>query len=105
MKFRIVRSEGENPRSLSQKLRQEGWSLLDWKDPPGTQYPPHRHPHDEVILMIEGTIQFRIDENIHTLNPGDRLFLPSGTVHSATVPIGQEAHFAIGSPPPAQNPS
>ncbi len=55
--------------------------------------------------MIEGTIQFRIDENIHTLNPGDRLFLPSGTVHSATVPIGQEAHFAIGSPPPAQNPS
>jgi quercetin dioxygenase-like cupin family protein len=51
---------------------------------PGAVAPRHRHPGEEIIYVLEGTLQYRIDDKPITLKAGDVLFIPYGIVHSVT---------------------
>jgi quercetin dioxygenase-like cupin family protein len=50
---------------------------------PGLGFPPHSHPGEEIIYVLEGTLVYRIAGRLVTLGPGGVLFIPAGTVHSA----------------------
>jgi len=50
---------------------------------PGYVSPRHTHPGEEIIYVLEGTLQYEIDGKLVTAKPGDALFVPAGTVHSA----------------------
>lgn len=51
---------------------------------PGTRAPSHRHPGEEVIYVLGGTWEYRLDgKEPVTLGAGDVLFIPAGIVHSA----------------------
>lgn len=51
---------------------------------PGAVAPPHRHPGEEVIYVLEGSLQYRVGSGPWTTyEVGDVLFIPAGTVHSA----------------------
>ncbi|HEX2341170.1 MAG TPA: cupin domain-containing protein [Vicinamibacterales bacterium] len=50
---------------------------------PGTAFPSHTHPGEEIIYVIEGAWQYEIGDKIVTAKAGDVLFVPAGTVHSA----------------------
>ena len=50
---------------------------------PGIAFPGHTHPGEEIIYVIEGTWEYVIDGKRVIANPGDVLFVPAGTVHSA----------------------
>ncbi len=44
----------------------------------------HTHPGEEIIYVLEGTLEYQIEDKPPvTLKPGDVLFIPAGTVHSA----------------------
>lgn len=59
---------------------------------PGASFPRHRHPGEEIIYVLEGTIEYDLDAKTPvTLKAGDVLFVPSGIVHAAK---------NIGSTPP-----
>ena len=50
---------------------------------PGYVAPRHTHPGEEVIYILEGTLEYRIDgQPPRTVKPGDVLFVPAGAVHS-----------------------
>jgi quercetin dioxygenase-like cupin family protein len=49
---------------------------------PGTTAPRHTHPGEEIIYVLEGTLEYQIDGKPVTVKPGDVLFVPAGTVHS-----------------------
>jgi quercetin dioxygenase-like cupin family protein len=52
--------------------------------PPGTAVPRHTHPGDEVVYVLEGTMEFQLEgQPPVTLKPGEVLFVPAGTVHTA----------------------
>jgi len=52
---------------------------------PGTVAPSHRHPGEEIIYVLEGTWEYRLEGNAPvTLKAGDVLFIPAGAVHSAS---------------------
>lgn len=63
----------------------EGLSPSEWSNDPGAEYGAHDHPRHKVLYCIEGSIVFRTSEGETALGPGDRLDLPAGTVHTATV--------------------
>jgi quercetin dioxygenase-like cupin family protein len=43
----------------------------------------HRHPGEEIIYVLEGTLEYSIDgREPATFNPGEVLLVPSETVHS-----------------------
>jgi quercetin dioxygenase-like cupin family protein len=51
---------------------------------PGAVAPWHRHPGEEVIYIIEGTLEYQLEgQKPVTLKPGDVLFVPNGVAHMA----------------------
>lgn len=83
---------------LHVRLANEGFAVMSWSDPPRRTYAPHHHDHDESLWCIRGEITFHIARRDYRLGPGDRLVLPRGTVHAATV--GAEgATYLIGELP------
>lgn len=50
---------------------------------PGAAFPPHSHPGEEIIYVLEGSLEYRLDGRVVTLGPGGVLFVPAGVVHSA----------------------
>jgi len=56
-----------------------------WGNGPGDAYGWHEHPCGKVLFCLEGSIVFHTDEGDVSLDAGDRLDLPAGTPHAATV--------------------
>jgi quercetin dioxygenase-like cupin family protein len=51
---------------------------------PGVAFPKHRHPGEEMVYVLEGTLEFQLEgQTPLTLKAGDVLFVPAGTVHTA----------------------
>ena len=51
---------------------------------PGRQNTRHYHPNcDEVLHVIQGTIEHACDDDLIRMGPGDTISIPSGVVHNA----------------------
>ena len=51
---------------------------------PGIEFPKHTHFGEEIIYVLEGTLQYQIEgQPPVTLKAGEVLFVPAGAVHSA----------------------
>ena len=73
---------------------------------PGVAFPPHSHPGEEIVYVIEGLLEYQVDGKPPvTLKAGDVLFIPAGTIHAAkNVGSGNAAELATyvlekGKPP------
>src|ERR1700730_158948 len=51
---------------------------------PGVAFPKHRHPGEEIIYVLEGSLEYQVEGKPPvTLKAGDVLFIPAGTIHAA----------------------
>jgi quercetin dioxygenase-like cupin family protein len=50
---------------------------------PGSVFPSHTHPGEEVIYVIEGAWEYEISGKQVKAKAGDVLFVPAGAIHSA----------------------
>jgi quercetin dioxygenase-like cupin family protein len=71
--------------ALRRALEDEGFTVMAWTDAAGATYAPHSHDHDESLWCVAGEITFGAGGTDLVLGPGDRLMLPSGTLHTARV--------------------
>jgi quercetin dioxygenase-like cupin family protein len=64
--------------------------------PPGVAAPRHKHPGEEIVYVLKGSLEYRLDGRSPViLKPGGVLFIPYGTVHSArNVGSGQASELA-----------
>ena len=54
---------------------------------PGATAPWHRHPGEEVIYVIEGSLEYQLDgKSPATFKAGEVLFIPAGVAHKAHNP-------------------
>ena len=88
----ISRRQGRplNREEAEQKLNDEGLQPEAWQNGPDYSYIAHEHPYTKVLYCVVGDIVFRVREEsgkIHEigLQPGDRIEIASGVVHSASV--------------------
>ena len=72
---------------LMSKLKAEASGCYSWSNGPGDRYAPHTHSYEKVLYCVDGSITFVLENEGKRLelNPGDRMVLPPGTVHSAIV--------------------
>jgi quercetin dioxygenase-like cupin family protein len=63
----------------------EGLEPSSWSNAPGYSYAEHEHPYHKVLYCVSGTITFHTPHGDIEMSAGDRLDLPPGTRHSATV--------------------
>lgn len=74
------------------ELSQHDLSIPGWEEvqlrvdiDPGKTAPNHRHPGEEIIYVIEGTLEYTLDGKPPVrLKAGEVLFVPAGVVHKAT---------------------
>ena len=51
---------------------------------PGVAFGRHRHPGEEIVHVLEGSLEFQLDgQPPMTLKAGDVLFIPAGMIHAA----------------------
>jgi quercetin dioxygenase-like cupin family protein len=81
---------------LKKLMRDEGYSVFQWSDAPGTKYGPHCHPEDQSHWILKGELELRAGDDNYVLRAGDRDFLPANTVHSAFVPGDDPVVYLIG---------
>jgi quercetin dioxygenase-like cupin family protein len=60
-----------------------GFSCDLWTDPPGQRWEDFTHATDEVVIVLEGEMEFEVEVEMHHPQPGEELFIPAGAVHSA----------------------
>jgi quercetin dioxygenase-like cupin family protein len=99
MSIQIERWAEENvpdAAELKARLQNEGYSVFQWSDDPGTKYGPHAHAEDQSHWIVSGELELRVGHETYTLRAGDRDFLPANTIHSAFVPGNKPVTYLIG---------
>jgi quercetin dioxygenase-like cupin family protein len=70
-------------------FRDEGIDFTIEEYPADCHIKDHRHPFDEVRMVVSGALRYNVAGNEFILREGDRLELPSNTRHQTQV--GPEA--------------
>jgi quercetin dioxygenase-like cupin family protein len=52
---------------------------------PSIHLPEHRHPNEQLGMVIEGSITFTVGDETRELGPGETWRIPSDTPHTADV--------------------
>jgi quercetin dioxygenase-like cupin family protein len=50
---------------------------------PGAVVPTHSHPHEQMGLMVSGTMEFTIEGETRVLSGNEMYFVPGGVPHAA----------------------
>jgi len=50
---------------------------------PGSSFPNHTHPGEEIIYVTQGTIEYEVAGKPVRVKAGEVLFIPSGVAHAA----------------------
>lgn len=45
--------------------------------------------HDEIVVVLEGEVEFRVGDETRRVGPGDFIFIPRNTVHGPIIEAGQ----------------
>src|SRR5689334_25048391 len=83
--------------------------MVYWRLAAGAHAAAHKHPHEQFVWMVKGTMEFRIGNEKRTMKPGDVAVIPGGVEHEGYFPEDSEAidffapmreDFLTGAPPP-----
>ncbi len=65
-------------------------------DPPGQRWEDFTHATDEVVIVLEGEMEFEVDGEVHHPKAGEELFIPAGAPHSARNVGNKSAQWLYG---------
>jgi len=72
-------------KRMMRLLELEGYDVLVYTYRAGTVFPEHRHAQDKCDGVLSGTLRITVGDAAFDLGPGDRLYVPAGTSHAASV--------------------
>ena len=71
-----------NRNIVSKDWATRGFSCDLWIDPPGQRWEDFVHNTDELVVVLEGELEFEINGDISHPEIGREIFIPAGAVHS-----------------------
>ena len=71
-----------DPEEVARDWSGRGFTCDLWVDPPGQVWQDFVHHTDELVMAIEGDVQFEVDGTVHRLRAGQELLIPAGVVHT-----------------------
>ena len=81
---------------ISADWSERGFTCEHWTDPPGRCWENFTHETDELIVVLQGQMEFEIEGVVYHPAPGEELRIPAHQRHSARN-IGQStAHWLFG---------
>lgn len=86
------------PGTTRTDLQRHDLSVSGWESlqalvsfAPGSSFPRHKHPGEEIIYVTQGTIEYEVAGKPVTMKAGEVLFIPYGVVHAARNPGAEPA--------------
>jgi len=63
----------------------------------GARVPPaHSHrDNEEIVYVLDGTLRYRVDDEVRDLKAGERMYTPRGSVHAFSNPHDRTARALI----------
>ena len=74
---------------IGRDVVEQDWTARGYSDPKIQDYPQgwaraeHTHPVSLIMTIVTGRMEFVFGDQHFVVEPGDELFYPAGTVHSA----------------------
>jgi mannose-6-phosphate isomerase-like protein (cupin superfamily) len=68
--------------TIAKNWRERGFSCDLWIDPPGQMWEGYVHTVDEVVMVLEGHMEFEVDGLVHHPAVGEELVIPANVIHS-----------------------
>ena len=81
-------------KRMMRLLEFEGYDVLVYTYRPGTVFPEHEHARPKCDGVVTGVLRVTADGQSWDLGPGDRIYLPPETRHSAEV-VGSETVVSL----------
>jgi quercetin dioxygenase-like cupin family protein len=72
-----------NPEQLKADWAKRGFSCDLWVDPPGQRWDDFTHSTDELVLVLEGRMEFEVAGQVCHPEIGEEILIPAGAAHSA----------------------
>ena len=66
---------------------------------PASVVPPHDHPHEQVSLVLEGSLEMTLDDETRQVGPGDVVTIPSNSRHGVVVGPAGATVIDVFTPP------
>ncbi|NHK32955.1 MAG: cupin domain-containing protein [Asgard group archaeon] len=63
-------------------IHSENMTFAFWRVKEGSIAPEHKHPHEQVLIIIEGNFEFTLNGETKIIEPGMSVNIPSNAVHS-----------------------
>jgi quercetin dioxygenase-like cupin family protein len=71
-----------NIRAVRSDWQSRGFSCDVWTDPPGQIWEDYQHAVDEVVMVLEGEVEFNIAGKVMRPAPGEEVLIPAGALHT-----------------------
>lgn len=80
--------------ALRRKIESRGYRVNTFIYPPGTYFPMHSHLVDKVDGVVSGSFRVVVEEAEVMLGPGDMVYVPRNTRHTAEV-VGKQPVISL----------
>ena len=67
---------------IAQDWRQRQFGCALWTDAPGQRWENFKHEVDELVMVLDGEVEFEISGVVSRPRPGEELFIPARANHS-----------------------
>lgn len=71
-----------NYQRISHDWQQRGFSCELWVDPPGQVWSDFVHSTDELVQLVEGSIELQFNGQIVNPEIGEEVLIPAGVKHT-----------------------
>ena len=85
-----------NRQDVARDWATRGFSCELWVDPPAQRWEDFVHDTDELVVVLEGELEFEIDGDISHPRTGEEVYIPAGAVHSVRNIGGTTARWLYG---------
>lgn len=83
-------------RAVAAEWNARGFSCGLWVDPPGQVWADYVHDVDELVMVVDGEVEFEIEGQVHRPAPGEELFIPAHARHTVRNVGDRESRWLYG---------
>lgn len=81
---------GPEAEEIASILSEREYRIFEVEQPPGAFIPYHAHEEEEAIVVLDGRMQFNVEEELVPLRKGEMITIRAEAVHAAAT-VGRRA--------------
>jgi quercetin dioxygenase-like cupin family protein len=82
--------------AVERSWRERGFSCGLWVDRPGQVWADFVHDTDELVMVIDGEVEFEFEGRVHRPSPGEELLIPARARHTVRNLGLSDSHWLYG---------